>query len=60
MSHPSQNSGPVPLRRGFSLESSESPLLSVLGSLATALRYLDLEDFREGGTTRDLPVFHYL
>src|SRR5262249_19439952 len=57
---PQSNSGPVPLRRGFSLESSESPLLSVLGSLATALRYLDLEDFREGGTTRDLPVFHYL
>jgi hypothetical protein len=50
---PLSNSSPVPLgSRGFSLESSESPLLCVLGSLATALRYLHLQDFREGGTTR--------
>jgi hypothetical protein len=38
------------------------PPLSVLGSLATALCYLHLQDFREGSTTRDsgLLVFHYL
>src|ERR1700747_642234 len=40
----------------FLQKSSESPLLSVRGSLATALRYLYLEDFRDSG----LVVLHYL
>jgi hypothetical protein len=46
---PLSNSSPVPLgSRGFSLD----PPLSVLGSLATALRYVHLQDFRDGGITR--------
>jgi hypothetical protein len=56
---PLSNSSPVPLgSRGFSLD----PPLSVLGSLATALRYLRLKDFRDGGTTRasGLLVLHDL
>jgi hypothetical protein len=52
---------PRPLRKpGLFFESNKSPAALRPGSLATALRYLYLEDFREGGTTRDLLVVHYL
>ena len=45
--------GPRPSKTGlFFRIKREPPLLCVLGSLATALR--------EGGTTRDLLLFHYL
>ena len=48
---PLSNSSPAPLgSRGFFFK-REAPL-SVLRSLATALRYVHLQDFREGGTTR--------
>ena len=57
------NSSPVRLRsRGYFFESNESPSALRPGSLATAPRYLYLEDFRESGATRDsgLLVLHYL
>jgi hypothetical protein len=45
---------PRPLRKpGLFFESNERPSALRPGSLATAPRYLYLEDFRESGTTRD-------
>jgi hypothetical protein len=51
VSHPIQLK-PRPLRKpGLFFESNESPSALRPGSLATAPRYLYLEDFRESGTT---------